>query len=408
MLATSAILAATETAITATSPGKIQKLKSKGDKRASSVLKVLKTKEEVIGTLLIGNSLINTVCTTIATSLFISLLGDAGTIVASAVMAFLIIVFCEVVPKAIAVAKAEQLALMTSPTIIILLTLLKPINKILELMVKILCKILRINLTQQFSATEEVRGVIEHYHQEGNVYKADRDMLGGILDIRNMTISEVMTHRSNLFSINVDLPNVEIVKLAFSTPHTRIPMWQDHEDNIVGILHIKNLPKNFYTKDNNNIENTDIKSLLSTPWFIPDNVLVIHQLQAFRERHNHLACVVDEYGGLKGIVTLEDILEVIVGPIIDEHDNKISLIFKNSDAEFVIDGIANVRDINRELNWNLPDEDATTIAGLIIHKLQRIPEQGDILDIFDLRITITEKIVNKINKLKVIVPHNTR
>ncbi len=407
MLIISAFLAATETAITATSPGKLHQMKAKGNKRAAIVLKVIKSKEEVIGTLLLGNSLINTVCTTIATSLFINMLGDIGTLVASAVMAFVIIVFCEVVPKAIAVAKAEDIALSASPTIIFLLTILKPVNVFLSFVVKILCWIFRINLKQEFSAAEEVRGVIEHYHQEGNVLKTDRDMLGGILDIRNMRISEVMTHRSKLFSINIALSPIEIAKLAFATPHSRIPIWQNNKDNIIGILHVKDLPKNFYSQDNNNnIENIDLYSLLSKVWFVPENALVIYQLQAFRERNNHLACVVDEYGGLQGIVTLEDILEVIVGPINDEHDDKVNLIVKKSDNEFLIHGIANIRDINRELGWDLPDEDATTIAGLIIYYKQRIPREGEMFYILDMHITIKEKIGNKINQVK-IIKHNS-
>jgi len=405
MIALSALFAATETAITASSPGKIHKLKIAGDKRAKTVLEVLKKKEKVIGTLLIGNSLINTICTTIATTLFISFLGDNGPLVASAVMAFIIIVFAEVVPKAIAVAKAEQLTLRMASTIVIFLKLFKPINIALDYITRIFCFIFRINLHPQISGTEEVRGVIEHYHQEGGVYKSDRNMLGGILDMRNMTVSEIMTHRSNIIAINIDLPGEVIIKTLLSSSHTRIPLWKDNGDNIIGILNLKDLLKSLY-EHNNDQKKVNISELLTPPWFIPENALVVDQLNAFRERNNHFACVVDEYGDLQGIITLEDVVEEIVGPITDEHDKNSTEITKKSDTEFIINGTTTIRDINRELDWNLPDDDANTIAGLIIHKIARIPNRGEVIKIFNFKIIILKKTANKIDSVRVTVLPN--
>ncbi len=402
MIALSALFAATETAITASSPGKIHKLKIAGDKRAKTVLQFLKKKEKVIGTMLIGNSLINTVCTTIATTLFISFLGDNGPLVASVVMAFIIIVFAEVVPKAIAVAQAEQLALKMASTIEVFLKLFKPINIALDYITRILCFIFRINLNPQISGTEEVRGVIEHYHQEGGVYKSDRNMLGGVLDIRNMTVSEIMTHRSNIIAINIDLTSVVIIKTLLSSSHTRIPLWKDNRDNIIGILNLKDLLKSLY-EHNNDQKKININDLLTPPWFIPENALVVDQLNAFRERNNHFACVVDEYGDLQGIITLEDVIEEIVGPITDEHDRHSDEIIKKSNTEYIIKGTTTIRDINRELDWNLPDNDANTIAGLIIHKIARIPNRGEVIKLFNFKIIILKKTANKIDSLRIII-----
>lgn len=402
MIACSAFLSATETAIIASSPGKIQKLKSEGMKRANVVLQILRNKEKVIGALLIGNNLVNVISTTVATSMFISWLGDKGTVVASAVMVCLIVIFGEVVPKGIAVAKAEQIALFTAPAVVWFLKLLKPVNYFFELMIKASCFLFRINLKQNISGADEVRGVIEHYHQEGNVYKSDRDMLGGVLDIRQMTVSEIMTHRSAIVAIDIDLPKEEIVPALLSNPHTRIPLWKDTTDNIIGILHMRDLLRVLY-ENNNDITKINIEQLISPPWFIPDNAFVTHQLHAFRERKSHFACVVDEYGDLQGIITLEDILEEIVGPISDEHDSPIDTIIKKSEVEFTIDGSTTIRDLNRELNWNLPDDDANTIAGLIIHKLERIPNQGESVDIFNLNITIDKKVGNRIDRVKVTI-----
>ena len=400
LLALSALFAATETAITASSPGKMHKLKSEGDKKAAIVLTLLKTKEKVISTMLIGNSLINTICTTIATGLFINLLGkDIGTIISSVVMAFLIIVFAEVVPKAIAVAKAETIVLATATTITFFLKILRPINAILDLAVKIFCFIFRINLKQEISGTDEVRGIIEHHHHEGHVYKNDRDMLGGVLDISDMSVSEIMVHRSSITTIDANQSNKEIVSIALASPHTRIPLWQDSKDNIIGILHIKDLLRSLYD-NNNDIQKINIKKILTPPWFVPEHAQVSQQLNLFRERKNHFACVVDEYGDLQGIITLEDILEEIVGQIHDEHDNFSDSIIVKGNSEYIIHGSTSIRDINRELNWNLPDDDANTIAGLIIHESQHIPNQGEILEVLNLEITIQKKLGNKIELIK--------
>lgn len=406
MLALAAIISATETAITATSPGKMQKIKSGGNKRAEIILGLIKTKEKVISTLLIGYSITITVCTTIATKLFISLIGEGrGTVASSIIMSFLIIVFAEVIPKAIAVIKAEKIVLFTLPAIMFFLKLLKPINAMLEVAVRLFCFIFRINLTQDISGTDEVRGVIEHHHQEGNVYKSDRDMLGGVLDIRDMIVSEIMIHRSDIVAINASLSNEEIVRATLSSPHSRIPIWKDSKDNIIGILHIRDLLRALY-ENNNDPKKIDIKELMKHPWFVPDNALVVHQLNAFRERNNHFACVVDEYGDLQGIITLEDILEEIVGPIHDEHDclHPTMLINKKSDSEFIISGSMTIRDINRELNWNLPDEYSNTIAGLIIHEIERIPNQGETIEIFDLKVTIIKKVANRVETIKITIP----
>lgn len=408
MLALSALLSATETSITASSYGTIHKFKTAGYKNADLVLDILKVKEQVISTMLIINTIMNIIATTIATSLFIVLTNDKqlGPFISSIVMSFFIIIFAEVIPKAIAVAKAERILLLTAPIILVFLKIFNPINSLLNIILRWFCIIFRINLSKEVSGTEEVRGIIAHQHYEGNVYKSDRDMLEGILDIRNMEVSEIMIHRSQMIAINADLPNETILKYALSSPNTRIPLWKNQEDNIIGILHIKDLLKTLYI-NNNEIAKLDIKSVLTKPWFIPEQISVSDQLKAFRENRNHFACVIDEYGDLQGIITLEDILEEIVGQIHDEHDKVYEAIIKNSDTEFIIDGTTTIRDINKELNWQLPDDDATTISGLIINNISRIPNQGEMINIFDLKITIMKKIANRIKTVKCTLTKHT-
>jgi len=403
LLAFGALMAAGETSITASAPGKLHKLKSDGNKRATTVLKIIKIKDRVISTLLIGNSLSNTLCTTIATSLFIDILGDdMGTVVASIVMSFVIIVFSEVVPKAIAVAKPEKIALFSAPAIVILLKLFKPLNILLAYVVRIFCFIFRINLKQEVSVEDEVRGVIEHHMHEGNVVKDDRDMLGGILDIRNMVTADIMIHRSKVFAISIDTPNEKLLKTALASNHTRIPIWEKTPDNIIGILHIKDLVRKIHGAKIN-VKDINVRSLLKTPIFVPDNALLTQQLQIFKEGQSHLACVVDEYGDLQGIITMEDVIEEVFGQIYDEHDYTHNKITKTSQNEYIIDGTVSVRDVNRELGWDLLETDATTIAGFVINEMKRIPNEGEFITIDNLKIVVKKKTQNRIKSLSVFI-----
>lgn len=399
----SGLIAAAETAITATSPGKIHQLISEGNKRAKIVKKLLKIKDRIISTLLIGNSIANTLSTTLATSVFIEIFGDDwGTLISSVVMSFMIIVFSEVVPKAIAVAMPEKFALASAPIIVIFLKILQPLNILLHYIVRLTCYLLKIDLKQDVSGAEEVRGVIEHHHYEGNVVKDDRDMLGGVLDIRDMVVSELMTHRSNIMSVDIDQPSDAIFTFALESEHSRIPVWQEEPDNIIGILHVRDLLQAVQQKKGD-IKSINIKEILSAPKFVPDNALVTQQLNAFREGKSHLACVVDEYGELQGIITLEDILEEIVGQIYDEHDIEENNIIRNSDTEITIEGSVTIRDLNREFDWDLPEQEATTIAGLMINHMHRIPNKGDSMMYENLKFIVKNKSANRIKSVKVII-----
>jgi Mg2+/Co2+ transporter CorB len=245
-----------------------------------------------------------------------------------------------------------------------------------------------------------VRGIIEHHLEEGNVFKSDGDMLGGVLDIGSMTISEIMIHRSHMISIDASLPTEEITSQALLSPHTRIPLWKDSKDNIVGILHIKDLLRALY-KNQFDYTKITIDHFVSSPWFIPEHALVRDQLHSFRKKRSHLAIVIDEYGDMLGIVSLEDILEEIVGQIDDEHDNVRERIVKKGNNKYIIDGSTPIRDLNRELGWNLPDENASTIAGLVMHEAKKLPDQGEIFMMFDLRITVRKKLSNRIKTLSI-------
>lgn len=400
LLLFSAILSAIETAVVASSPGRMQKLKAEGNTKAYIVLKLLKMKDRVISTLLVVNSISNTVCTTVAAGLLISVYGEElGTIIASSLMSVLIIVFAEVIPKAIAVAKAERISLHVSNYLNLMLKVLRPVNFVLDMTVKIFCFIFRINLNDTLSGADELRGVIEHQHQEGNVFKEDREMLDGILDISAMTIASIMVHRSNMVTIDASLPIKKIVSRALSTTHTRIPVFKGDEDNIIGILHLKNLLKSLH-ENKFDYDKISLRDFITEPWYIPANSLVNQQLHEFKKRKTHFALVVDEYGEIKGLVTLEDVLEEIVGQIDDEHDKPTKRIEQISDSEYILHGGVSVRDINREMGWNLDEDDnAHTLAGFLIAKAKRLPEQGESFTIKDIKFTVQRRYNNQLSSI---------
>lgn len=395
----SAALSAMETAVTATSLGKIQQLKSKGVSRTSLLLKLIKNKEQIISTLLTANSIVNTVATTIATSVAISIYGESlGTIISSVVMSIIIIIFAEVVPKAIAVSQAETIALFSVNAIRLLLTVLAPISSALSYMIRFVCYVFRIDLNNQVSGTEEIRGLIEHQHQEGKVFdKIDRDILGRVLDIKNMEVSEIMVHRSQMYTINLDLPRDKFITKAIDAPYSRIPIWKESSDNIVGVLCVRELVKALYASKLKDAE-INLKDYIVEPWFIPENALVTNQLSKFKQKYSNIALVVDEYGVLHGMITRQDILEEIVGPVFDNTTNNI---IKIDETTYIINGSSSIREVNRELNWNLPDDDAITIAGLIIHQIQKIPQQGDKYYLCGLHISIEKTNAHYIQLVKV-------
>lgn len=395
LLIASGFCSAIETAFTAASPAKIHKIKISGNIFAKQSLLLLKIKDKVISTFLIIYSIFNTFATTIATSLFISIYGEGeGAFISSLVMASLIIIFAEVIPKAIAVAKPETIVIFFSSFVKTCLFIMNPINISLGYIVKLFCFIFKINLTQNVSVVDEVKGIVQHYHAEGNVLKIDRDMIGGVLDISNMSIENVMIHRSKIDSISQDLPLQTIVQEAMKAKHSKLPIWKDNPENIIGVLDTKKLLLQLYGNDFSFMK-LDLSTAISEPWFVPETVLVNKQLQDFKNRADKIAFIINEYGELQGMVTLKDIIDEIVGHF-NEESHLHSVAINQLGSGYLIEGVTTVRQINRELDWNLPEDDANTIAGLIINKIGRIPETGDELGIFDLRITIQKKIDNKI------------
>lgn len=398
----SAFFSGSETGIIASSKGKIHRLSINGNGSAKKVEYLLRDKDSLMATILIGNNIANILASAIATSLFIKYFGEAGVFYATIVMTILLLVFSEITPKTYSLKNAEAVALLTVWPLLVFTKIFYPITKIVYIVIKILSK------TSGgkgggviISDFDELRGTIALKHKEGSMVKYDRDMISGVLDLNDVSIVDVVIHRRNIESINIDQEIEVIVKESFKINHTKIPLWQGDKDNIVSILNIKKLIKVLH-KNNNDLSKVKLRDVTSKPWFVPATNSLRDQLASFRREEKKFAIAIDEYGALEGIVTLEDILEEIVGNISERENRKKHKIIQLKDGFYGIAGEFSIRDINRRLSWNLPDDDTfSTLAGFIIEETQRIPEEGEELEINNFIVRVVKKEHNKIISLQV-------
>ena len=399
LLIISAFFSGSETALTAASRPKMYQLEKENNLRAKIVNFLKNKKERLIGTLLLGNNLVNTLATAIATSFFISLLGDnqKGILYSTIVMTLLILIFGEVLPKTIAINKADKFALLFAPFIKFLVTILSPFTYLINFFTRIILKLFKFEISTDISTSEdELRGTIDlHAKSEGTTQ--EKNMLQGILDLDDLQVKEIMTHRKNIEVIYVNESINKNIKKILNSQFTRLPLYDKNSDKILGIINVKDVLKNINKK-----KKLDLKLIAKNAWFIPETTSVLDQLQEFKKKQRHLAFVVDEYGALMGIVTLEDIIEEIVGDIEDEHDIKIKGAKKSKDGKYTISGNVTIRDINREFGWNLPDKNASTLAGLIFHEIKTIPEPGKIFSFYGFRFEIINVRKNHIELVRVI------
>jgi Mg2+/Co2+ transporter CorB len=396
--------AGSETALMAFSRARMLRLEKKGNRRAGIVNRLMDARERLIGALLLGNNAVNIAASSLATGLFLLWFGDVGVIYATVLMTVLVVVFAEVLPKTVAINDADRMALMAARPIQWVVRLLGPVLTAIEQVVKWILKSAGVGTADDnpmLSAHEELRGAVDLLHKEGIVGKLDRDMFGGLLDLRDLTVSDVMIHRTEMITVNVDDPPQAVVEAVLAAPVTRVPLWRESSENIVGVLHAKDLLRAIQAADGDPTR-VDIASLARPPWFVPDIRPLSEQLKAFRRRKTHFALVVDEYGEVMGLVTLEDILEEIVGDISDEHDVTVSGCAPQPDGSLTVDGAVPIRDVNRLMDWSLPDNEATTIAGLVIHEARAIPEAGQSFTFHGFRFRVLRKERNRITALHIV------
>lgn len=392
-----------ETALTASSRAVMLRLAKDGNENAGIVNRLVETRERMIGALLMGNNIANIAASTLATGFLLAWFGDVGVVYATVTMTVLVVVFCEVLPKTVAIDAPDRVALAVARPIERFVRVLSPVLAGIDWLVRRMLAWVGIMIGESepiLTPHEELRGAVDLLHREGGVEKHDRDMLGGLLDLPDLIVADVMIHRTEVITINVGEPPEKIVEAVLAAPVTRLPLWRDKPENIVGILHAKDLLQALQ-KVEGDASKVDVMAIARPAWFVPEIRPVSEQLKAFRRRKTPLALVVDEYGEFMGIVTLEDILEEIVGDITDEHDLAVPGVRPLPDGSVNVDGAVPIRDLNRVTDWNLPDDQATTIAGLVIHDAQSIPDVGQSFTFHGFRFRVLRRERNRITAIRI-------
>ncbi len=402
LISLSAFFSGSETALTAASRARMHQFEKDGDKRASLVNRLLTTPESLIGAILLGNNLVNILASALATSLFVSLMpGPGGVALATAVMTVLVLVFAEVLPKTYAITRPDNMARSVARPISWLVAGASGIVAAIQAIVNLTLRLLGVRPPDdEVTPEQEIRGTIDLHHSEESLDAKNRHRLVGALDLKDMTVEEVMIHRKNIVMIDADQTPTSIVRQALASPHTRLPLFRGDQEEIVGVLHVKDLLR-AVVSEGGRMNDLDILSICRAPWFIPETTRVEDQLDLFLKRRSHFSLVVDEYGALQGLVTLEDILEEIVGDIRDEHDVAVQGVRPQGDGSLYVEGWVTIRDLNRATGWELPDEEAVTVAGLVIHEAQTIPEPGQRFAFHGHRFDVVRKKRNQITGLKI-------
>jgi Mg2+/Co2+ transporter CorB len=399
----SAFFSTSETALTASSRAAMMRLEKQGNKDAYIVNRLLATRERLLGVLLFGNNLTNIAASTMATGLLLALFGHAGIIYATVGMTLVIFVIAEVLPKTAAFNMPDRMALVVAQPIDRLVRWFSPFLRAVEWLVRVILRGIGLpvgKIQSILTPREELRGHVDLMHRAGVVEKLDRDMMGGLLDLRELMVSDVMIHRTKMVMLDADEKPRDIIDAVLAAAVTRLPLWRGSPDNIVGVLHAKEVLRALHAAGGDAAK-VDIPGLVRPAWFVPDTTPLYEQLKAFRYRKTPFALVVDEYGELEGLVTLEDIVEEIVGDISDEHDIAVPGVRMLPDGSVNVDGAVPVRDLNRAMDWSIPDDEATTIAGVVIHESRSIPEAGQSFTFHGFRFQVLRRTRNRITALRV-------
>ena len=404
LLTLSAVFSAAETALTSVSRGRMHQLERDGDKAAKRVNTLTDDQETMIGAVLLGNNLINILSAALLTEVCSEIFPGAwGVVVATVITTTLVLVYAEVLPKTLAIGRPDEFARLLSAPILLVVRVFGPLIGAIQWVIREGLKLFGFDISPPAdagAAQEEIRGAVEYHHSEGLVDNRDRRMLGGVLDLADMDVAEVMVHRKAIAMLDADLSPREFVDQALQSPYTRLPVYRGEPENIIGVMHARDLAR-AVSAVRGDIEHLDILGIAREPWFIPETTNLNDQLQAFLRMKSHFALIVDEYGALMGLVTLEDILEEIVGEIEDEHDSKMEGVRKQTDGSVNVDGTVTIRELNRAMDWQLPDDDAVTIAGLVIHEAQTIPDPGQTFIFHGHRFQVLRRQRNQITAIRV-------
>jgi Mg2+/Co2+ transporter CorB len=399
----SAFFSSSAAALTAISRSRSGRLDKPGNRQAVLVNQLLKARDRVLGVLSFGNNVVRVVAISLAAGLMLAWCGSIGVLYAIVAMAILIGVFTEVLPRRASAHAPDRVALAVAWPVAITLRLFGPLLGAVDAWVHGLLGFAGLRHDEHDVALlshDDTRASGDGPHRENGVEKLDRDMFGGVLDLRELEVSDVMIHRTKMIMLDADLSPEKAVQEVLAAPVTRLPLWRDKPENIVGLLHAKDLLRALQAVGGD-ASKIDIMAIATPPWFVPDTTPLYEQLKTFRRRQTPIALVVDEYGEVMGLVTLEDILEEIVGDMTDEHDVAISGVRPQPDGSVNVDGGVPIRDLNRAMDWHLPDAEATTVAGLVIHEARSIPEPGQSFTFHGFRFRVLRKSRNRITALRI-------
>ena len=411
LLVLSGFFSGSETALTAASRGKLRSQADKGSRGAQRALRITEDNERLIGSVLLGNNLVNILAASLATAIFTRAFGESGVALATLVMTLLVLIFAEVLPKTYAISNAEKAAAAVSAPIGVIVTIFAPVVAAVRLLVRGVLAIFGVRIDPDshiMAVREEIAGALHLGHSEGLVEKEDRDRILGALDLVDRTVEEIMLHRSDIEMINAGDEPRTVLEQCLQSNYTRLPVYRDDHENIIGVIHAKDLLRAMYKiiggpdGDASKLNGFKVTDVAMPPYFIPETTTLDDQMRQFLRMRSHFALVVDEYGSLQGLITLEDILEEIVGEITDEFDPDAEhTLRKSDDGAFIVEGAMTIRDLKRATDWNLPDEEANTIAGLVIHEAQMIPIRGQVFSFHGFRFEVTAREGNRITTLKI-------
>jgi len=411
LLVLSAFFSGSETALTAASRGKLRSAADKGSKGATTALNITEDNERLIGSVLLGNNVVNILATSLATAVLTKLFGQNGVAAATLIMTLLVLIFAEVLPKTFAITYPESVASRVARPISLVVFVFSPVVAAVRYLVRGVLFLFGVRTDPDsniLAVREEIAGALQLGHSEGIVEKEDRDRILGALDLNERTVEEIMLHRSGIEMVDASSPPQDILTQILKSPFTRLPLYRDEPENIVGVIHAKDLLRAMHKLLGGGEENAqglaafDVMKVAMPAYFVPETTTLDDQMRSFLKRKTHFALVVDEYGGLEGLITLEDILEEIVGEIADEFDDhEDEQIEATADGAYIVDGGMTIRDLNRAHDWALPDEEANTIAGLVIHEAQMIPVQGQVFSFHGFRFEVLTKEENRLATLKV-------
>ena len=401
LLLGSGFFSASETSLMSLSKIRIRYMEDEGVKGAKLVGSLIEKSSDLLSSILVGNNIVNIAATSVSTSLFINIFGDGGVAIATAVMTVLVLVFGEITPKTIAANSPEKVAVVVSKPISIIMKITKPIVWVFNLLTGIIFKIMGIDNdgVKPFITEEELKAMVNVSHEEGVLEMEEREIINNVFQFGDMQAKEAMIQRLDMVAIDIEDSYDEIIELFKSEKLSRLPVYQESIDDIVGILNIKDI---IFLSDEE-IENFDIKDYVREAFFTYEFKKITQLLEEMKKEKTQMAIVVDEYGGTAGLLTIEDLVEVIVGDIDDEYDEEEEEIVKINDNEYLVEGSTKISDVNEQLGINLESEEFDSIGGFIIGYLKRIPEENEIIEVEDVKFKVESIDKNRINKIRIIV-----